>query len=112
MYKRQSLSDAVAESQEDLDQLLTNGSIFQNDVLVNSVATLDVFHKMGSGLNIVNGNVTIQVNSTMDMTKVQELVDNILTTVKDFTYTSAASDITPVTFTKLTGTQSLTVTQA
>ena len=107
-----SLSDAVAESQEDLDQLLTNGSIFQNDVLVNSVATLDVFHKMGSGLNIVNGNVTIQVNSTMDMTKVQELVDNILTTVKDFTYTSAASDITPVTFTKLTGTQSLTVTQA
>ena len=48
----------------------------------------------------------------MDMTKVQELVDNILTTVKDFTYTSAASDITPVTFTKLTGTQSLTVTQA
>jgi len=106
------LSDAVAASQEDLDQLLANGSIYQGAVTINSVATLDVYHKMGSGINIVNGAVSITVNSEMDIVKVQEVVDNILTNVGDYTYTSASSDIAAVTFTKLTGTQSLTVTQA
>jgi len=106
------LSDAVAASQEDLDQLLQNGSIFQNSVVINSVQTLDVYHKMGSGINIVNGDVTITVKTDMDMTKVQEVVDNILTTVGDYTYTSPSSDVAAVTFHNLTGTQSLTVTQA
>jgi len=67
---------------------------------------------MGSGINIVNGDVSITVNAEMDITKVQEVVDNILTNVGDYTYTSASSDIAAVTFTNLTGTQSLTVTQA
>jgi hypothetical protein len=48
----------------------------------------------------------------MDMTKVQDVVDNVFTTVQDFTYTSPSSDIAAVTFQNLTGTQSLTVTQA
>jgi len=47
----------------------------------------------------------------MDQAKVQELVDNILTTVKDFKYTSKASSIAETTFENLTGTRSLTITQ-
>ena len=73
------LSDAVAASQEDLDELLANSSVFTGDVTVNSVATLDAFHAMGSSLAIVNGNVDIDVDTEMDMVKVQELVNQLLT---------------------------------
>ncbi|MDC0387117.1 hypothetical protein OAM55_01660, partial [Flavobacteriaceae bacterium] len=106
------LSDAVAASQDDLDQLLANSSVYQNSILINSVATLDVYYSMGSAINIVNGSVTITVSEDMDMEKVQAVVDNILVTLNDFTYTSGASTIAEVTFQNLTGTSSLTVEQA
>jgi len=105
------LQDAVDASQEDLDDLLAASSVFTGDVVVNSTQTLDAFLAMGAGLNIVNGNVNITVSTQMDQTKVQQLVDNILTTVKDFTYTADASSITETTFNNLTGTRSLTITQ-
>jgi hypothetical protein len=105
------LSDAVADAQTDLTDLLAASSVFTGDVVVNSAQTLDAFHKMGAGLNIVNGNVNITVSTDMDQSKVQELVNNILTTVGDYTYTSAASSIAETTFDNLTGTRSLTVTQ-
>ena len=106
------LSDAVAASQEDLDQLLANSSVYQNSILINSVATLDVYYSMGSAINIVNGSVTITVSEDMDMEKVQAVVDNILVTLEDLTYTSTDSSIAEVTFQNLTGTSSLTVEQA
>ena len=105
------LQDAVDASQEDLDDLLAASSVFTGDVVVNSAQTLDAFLAMGAGLNIVNGNVNITVSTQMDQAKVQQLVNNILTTVKDFTYTAAASSITETTFNNLTGTRSLTITQ-
>lgn len=106
------LSDAVADSQEDLDELLANSSVFTGDVVVNSVATLDAYHAMGSSIAIVNGRVDIDVNAQMDVAKVQELVDQILTVTKDFDYTSSTSAIAEVTFNNLTGVQSLTLEQA
>jgi len=105
------LSDAVAASQEDLDELLANSSVFTGSVVVNSVATLDAFHAMGSSLAIVNGSVNIDVNTEMDMVKVQELVDQILTVTGDFEYHAAASTIAEVTFNNLTGVQTLTLEQ-
>jgi hypothetical protein len=107
-----SLSDAVDAAQSDLTDLLAASSVFTGSVVVNSVSTLDVFHKMGAGLAIVNGSVNITVNSEMDLVKVQELVDNILTITGHYQYSSAESTIAEVTFNKLTGTQSLTVKQA
>ena len=106
-----SLSDAVADAQTDLTDLLAASSVFTGDVIVNSVNTLDAYLAMGAALNIVNGNVAITVSTAMDQTKVQTLVDNILTVVNDFTYTSAASSIAETTFNNLTGVQSLTITQ-
>ena len=111
-------SDAVAAIQADIDaqeevlaDLLASSSVFTGDVVVNSAATLDAYLAMGPALSIVNGNVTITVSTAMDQTKVQSLVDNILTIVKDLTYTSAASTIAETTFDKLTGVQSITITQ-
>ena len=105
------LSDAVAASQDDLDELLASSSVFTGDVTVNSPALLDAFLAMGPALSIVNGNVDITVSTAMDQTKVQSLVDNMLTIVKDLTYTSAASTIAETTFDNLTGVQSITITQ-
>ena len=105
------LSDAVAASQDDLDELLASSSVFTGDVTVDSPALLDAFLAMGPALSIVNGNVDITVSTAMDQTKVQSLVDNMLTIVKDLTYTSAASTIAETTFDNLTGVQSITITQ-
>ena len=105
------ISDAVAAAQEDLDDLLASSSVFTGDVVVNSSSTLSAYLAMGSALNIVNGNVNITVSTDMDQTKVQSLVDNILTVVKDLTYTSAASSIAETTFNNLTGVQSITIKQ-
>ncbi|MDA0794095.1 MAG: hypothetical protein O3C13_05695, partial [Bacteroidetes bacterium] len=77
------LSDAVADAQTDLTDLLASSSVFTGDVVVNSAATLDAYLAMGSALSIVNGNVTITVATSMDQTKVQSLVNNMLTIVKD-----------------------------
>jgi hypothetical protein len=105
------LQEAVDASQDDLDDLLAASSVFTGNVTINSPATLDVYEKMGPALNIVNGNVSITATAEMDGTKLQTVVDNILTTVKDFTY-SAGTGVATVTFLNLTGTQSLTIKQA
>ena len=107
----EAVSDAVSDAQADLDELLAQSSVFTGDVNVNSVSTLDAFHSMGSGLNIVNGNVDIDITADMDMTKVQELVDNFLTVIKDVDYTSNANTTAEVIFNNLTGVQTLTIKQ-
>jgi len=106
------LSDAVAASQEDLDELLAASSVFTGTVTVNSTSTLNAFHAMKSSLAIVNGSVDIDVTTEMDIVKTQELVDAILTVTGSFDYAAAESSIAEVTFTSLTGVQSLTLKQA
>ena len=106
------LQDAVDASQDDLDELLANSSVFTGPVVVNSIATLDAFHQMKGSLGIVNGDVTITVAEDMDQTKVQELVDAMLTIIGDLTYTSNSSSIAETTFNNLTGVTSITATQA
>jgi len=106
------LQDAVDASQEDLDELLASSSVFTGTVTVNSTATLNAFHAMKSSLAIVNGSVDIDVSTDMDIVKVQELVDAILTVTGGFDYRAAASSIAEVTFNNLSGTQTLTLKQA
>ena len=66
---------------------------------------------MGDGLAIVNGAVDIDVSASMDIAKVQELVDFITVTTGDYAYTALADVETEVTFSKLAGTASLTLDQ-
>ena len=80
------IASDLDSAQEDLQDLLDQSSVFTDNVIVNSVATLDVYHKMGSSLNVVAGNVEITAKSDMDATKLQELVDNIYTTTGYYTY--------------------------
>jgi len=108
----QEIADAVAENQTDLEELLAQSTVFTGDVLINSTATLDAYHAMGDNLAIVNGNVTINPDTTMDMAKVQEVADVILTVTKDISITSGASTIAEIVFNNLTGAATLTLEQA
>jgi len=106
------ISDAVTAAQEDLDDLLANSSVFTGNVVINNASTLDAFHSMGSTLAIVNGNVDIDVTEAMDITKVQAVVNEILTTTGSFAYDAATKNVAGVTFNNLSGTQTLTLKQA
>ena len=108
----QAITDAVAENQADLDELLAQSSVFTGDVLINSIPTLDAYHSMGDNLAIVNGNVTINPTAEMDAAKLQEIADVILTVTKDVTVTSAASTISEIVFNNLSGVATLTMEQA
>ncbi|MDA7797471.1 hypothetical protein N8949_00310 [Flavobacteriaceae bacterium] len=105
------LSDAVDASQESLDELLANSSIFQGPIVINSQATADLYASMGSGINIVNGDVTITVSEDMDQAVVQSVVNNILNIVGDLSYTANASTIGETTFNNLSGVESITAKQ-
>jgi len=105
------LQDAVDASQEDLDELLANSSVFNNSITINSQQTADVYAAMGSSINIVNGDVSITVYEDMDQTVVQTVVDNILNITGDLTYTAAASTIEETTFNNLSGVGSVTAKQ-
>jgi hypothetical protein len=105
------LSDAVAASQDDLDELLANSSVFNNSITINSQQTADVYAAMGSSINIVNGSVDITVYEDMDQAVVQTVVDNILNITGDFTYTAMASTIAETTFNNLSGVGSITAKQ-
>jgi len=106
------LTDAVADAQTDLDELLANSAVFQGNVIVNNTATLATFHALKSSLLIVNGYVDIDAKADMDATLLQELVDAIQITTKQFDYQAATSTVGAVTFNNLAGTQTLTVLQA
>ena len=103
------IADDVSDIQDDLQTLLASSSVFNGSVTINSVATLDVFHQMGDAIAIVNGSVDIDATSDMDATKLQETINQILTTVEDFSYEAGSSTAAAPTFNNLTGTRSLTV---
>ena len=108
------LSQAVSNTQGDLTELLANSSLFQGNVSITNEATLQAFKTIGSGINIVNGDVTISVTSAMTHADVQIVVDNILSITGDLNYTvtgSGASTIAETTFNKLAGVQSMTLKQ-
>jgi hypothetical protein len=107
----QSIADGVQDNADDLEELLAQSSVFTGDVTVTSQSTLDAYLAMGSGLNIVNGNVTITPSADMSQTDVQALVDNIITVVKDYSYTAPSSDYAAVIFDAITGVQTITLKQ-
>ena len=106
-----SLSTAIADANTDLDELLANSSVFTGNITINSAATLAAFKAMGSSIAIVNGNVDIDVSTTMNQADVQTVVDQILTVTGNFDYTAGASTIAETTFNNLSGVQSLTLKQ-
>jgi len=107
----QAIQDGVTANQDSLAELLSQSAVFQGNVVVNTPATLDAYEAMGTGLGIVNGYVDIDVSASMDIAKVQSLVNLIKVTTGDYSYTALADVDTEVTFSNLAGTASLTIDQ-
>ena len=107
----QAISDAVDANQTSLDELLAQSSVFQGSIVVNTPSLLNVYHAMGDGINIVNGDVTITNSAEMDNAKTQELINFIQVVIGDFSYTAAAAVTDEMTFNSLSGVESLTVDQ-
>jgi len=101
----------------DLDDLLNTSNVYQGTVSIQSVNDLNTFTDLGNAINIVNGNVDIDVTATMDMDELQAVIDKIFTVNGNFAYTDVAeaagttvAELTAgATFDKLTSVENLTI---
>lgn len=100
--------DTVDESLQDL---LQSSNVYGEDLIIKNSGTLDFAVSLGEKLTIVNGSVVFDVTSSMDINKVQEVINNIGVVVEDFTYISA-STVSPVTFNEITGVNDLELDMA
>ena len=104
----QAIQSDVDAAQTDLTELLNNSNVYQGDLTISTPSQLSAALAFGTKLNIVNGNVYITHETTMDADSIQTVVDRINTVVKDFSYLSQSSSIKEVTFSTITGVASLT----
>ena len=84
----------LAAVQADLDELLSSSNIYQGDVTIASVNDLDTFEDLGANINIINGNVDIDVTAAMTSATVQAVIDNIFTVNGNFAYADVAGQAT------------------
>ena len=98
----------VTAAQTDLTELLNNSNVYQGDLTISTPSQLSAALAFGTKLNIVNGNVYITHETTMDADSIQTVVNRINTVVKDFSYLSQSSSLKEVTFATITGVASLT----
>ena len=106
------VNDALTDAQSDLDDLLQSNNVYNDDVIVNSEATLTWAQGLGTKLTIVNGSVVIDVNADMDTAIVQEVVNNIGTVTGQFSYYATSSTINSVSFDNIIGVEVLEVAQS
>ena len=93
----------------DVDELLSTSNIYSTDVTVNSASTLDAALALGNKINILNATATITVSTAMDQTKVQTLVDRLLTVTGNIVFNSSST--TETTFNNLTSAEDITMNQ-
>ena len=67
----------VTAAQTDLTELLNNSNVYQGDLTISTPSQLSAALAFGTKLNIVNGNVAITHETTMDADSVQTVVDRI-----------------------------------
>jgi len=104
----QAIQSDVDAAQTDLTELLNNSNVYQGDLTISTPSQLSAALAFGTKVNIVNGNVAITHETTMDADSIQLVVNRINTVVKDFSYLSQSSAIKEVTFNTVTGVASLT----
>ena len=97
-----------------LAELLASSNVYSVDVTVNSAASLESALALGNKLNVLNATLTIDLSSVSspDYTKVQQVVDNVITVNGNVVYKSHANSGTEVTFTNLASARDISVKQA
>jgi hypothetical protein len=106
------LQAEVTAIQTSVQELLDTSNIYSTAVSVTNASTLDAALALGNKLNILNNSLTITATTSMDMAKVQTLVDRVFTMTGTLSYTGASSTSTEITFDKLTSAADIDVDQA
>ncbi|MDC1472558.1 hypothetical protein N8374_00195 [Flavobacteriaceae bacterium] len=107
------LTTSLAAVQTDLATLLAQNNVYTpgaGGLVINSAASLDVASSLGSKLNIVNGgvNITNTTATALDATKLQAVLDAMVTITGTMTYTQSGTGSAP-SFDKLTSAGNLTI---
>ena len=112
------LTAALDKVKTDLAYLLAANNVYTpadstNGLVINSASSLTVAEALGDRIAIVNGKVTITntAAAAMDQTKLQAVVDKMVTITDRLSYTHSGSSVSGVVFNNLTGTGDLTLDQ-
>ncbi len=96
-----------------LADLLSSSNVYSTDVTINSAASLESALALGNKLNVLNATITIDLSSVSspDYTKVQQVVDNVITVNGNISYTAHANSATEVIFTNLASARDISAKQ-
>ena len=101
-------------AQADLATILAQNNVYTPDantgLVINSAASLDVADSLGSQLTIINGgvNITNGTSNALDATKLQAVLDRIVTVTGTMTYTQSGTGSAP-NFDALTSAGNITI---
>ncbi len=102
----QATLEGIDDIKDDVSELLAAPKIYYGDVVIDTIHTLDFFYNLGSALNNVVGDVTIDASEDMDYVKVQIIASQLYNVKGDV---SISAGITIDTFNLVTS-KSLTKT--
>jgi uncharacterized protein YoxC len=99
------LTTALAAAQADLKTLLAQNNVYTpgtGGLVINTAASLEVANSLGSKLTIINGDLTVTngTSNSLDATKLQSVLDKMVTITGSITYTQNG-DGPAANFTKL-----------
>lgn len=97
---------------EDLEDLLSSANVFNGDLNINSIATLEFAQSLKGKVGIINGSVEIELNADMDAEELQKVMSQIKTITKDLTIRAINSSVAAISMDSLTGVNNLKVAQA
>jgi len=93
----------------DLDSLLATSNIYTGTLSLTNATELDVAVALGNKVNIINGGLTITPTATMDMVKLQTVIDRVFTVNGAVAYTAVSASATMPTFQKMVSAGNITV---
>jgi hypothetical protein len=95
----------------DVDELLATSNVYTQNLTIGSASQLDAAVALGNNINIVNGNVDIDMSTAMDAVKMQSVLDKIFTVTGTWSYVAGSSAVTAMNFDKLASAGDMEVKQ-
>lgn len=106
------INDALDGVEQDLADLLASNNVFTGDLTINSDATLEFADSLKDKVAIINGNVTVLAQTSMDPAKLNTVTNRIKTITGNLTVVAASSSAPVVAFDSLGGVGNLKIAQA
>lgn len=105
------INESLDGVKEDLNDLLASSNVFNGDLTINSVATLEFAQSLDAKVGIINGNVTIELNADMDAEATQNVAKKIRTITKDLKVRALNSSLPAIVMDSLTGVNDVYIAQ-